>query len=222
MPFVGLPGARHAFSSLVDQSPEGSAPLEADAAARSVCVCVVVGHAPAYSQSTVPLRSPRRAKSPLPAAAPSALCRTYSMRMAHIRVNSCKRCRGCAQSTPHSDLYLTKLCARCVYGCVMAGGSRSAVALLSLATLARLLLCTCGARTDGDVPAIVFLKTHKTGSVRALPCRAAPWRAAALAKRAGAKASFCGHTARRMKRLPGFSRPSGGQGRIIMSRSQSL
>ena len=194
MPFVGLPGARHAFSSLVDQSPEGSAPLEADAAARSVCVCVVVGHAPAYSQSTVPLRSPRRAKSPLPAAAPSALCRTYSMRMAHIRVNSCKRCRGCAQSTPHSDLYLTKLCARCVYGCVMAGGSRSAVALLSLATLALLLLCTCGARTDGDVPAIVFLKTHKTGSVRALPCRAMPWRAAALAKRPGAKAASFGHT----------------------------
>ena len=111
-------------------------------------------------------------------------------------VNSCKRCRGCAQSTPHSDLYLTKLCARCVYGCVMAGGSRSAVALLSLATLALLLLCTCGARTDGDVPAIVFLKTHKTGSVRALPCRAVPWRAAALAKRAGAKASFCGRTHR--------------------------
>ena len=162
------------------------------------------------------------------------------MRMAHIRVNSCKRCRGCAQSTPHSDLYLTKLCARCVYGCVMAGGSRSAVALLSLATLARLLLCTCGARTDGDVPAIVFLKTHKTGSVRALPCRAMPWRAAALAKRPGAKAASFGHThrhmkrckgtspvtlgnaTREMKRLPGFSRPSWGQGRIIMSRSQSL
>ena len=132
------------------------------------------------------------------------------MRMAHIRVNSCKRCRGCAQSTPHSDLYLTKLCARCVYGCVMAGGSRSAVALLSLATLARLLLCTCGARTDGDVPAIVFLKTHKTGSVRALPCRAMPWRAAALAKRPGAKAASFGHTHRHMKRCKGtFARDSG-------------